>query len=268
MHFGFTFLVVLVALLAMAQTTAVASDTKSEVEDTVSLWDALARQHIRPGRIGDVELPLVDYKAIGADSRWKALLKHLETAREPASREEKLAFWINAYNIMAIKVVLDKYPVRSIRNAGGWITQVWDIDAGVVAGRMRTLNEIEHEILRSMDEPRIHAAIVCASVSCPPIRAEAFTAERLEEQLEDQMRVWLANPEIGLRVERGGATLRVSSIFKWFGEDFEKEAGSVRVYLDRYLTEAQKAELQPNARIAYLSYDWTLNDTARNIQAR
>lgn len=231
-----------------------------------SQWDALARRHIAPGRIGNVELNVVDYAAIARDPQWPALLKAMASAAEPTNARERMAFWINAYNVMAIKVVLTKYPTTSIKDAGGWITAVWDIDAGVVAGKMRTLTEIEHQILRPMGDARIHAAIVCASVSCPPLRAEAFAAARLDEQLDHQMRVWLANEQVGLRLEDGGRTLRVSSIFKWFEEDFVKNEGSAKAYVLKYMPEAKRAQVKPDARLAHLDYDWTLNDSARSAK--
>ena len=196
--------------------------------------------------------------------RWNELIEAYKSVEEPSDHDEKMAFWINAYNVMAIKVVLSKYPVDSIKDVGGWITSVWDMDAGVVAGKMRSLTEIEHEILRHMGDARIHAAIVCASVSCPPLRAEAFTAGNLDTQLDEQMRIWLDNEEIGLRIDNDGKRLRISSISQWFSEDFEKEAGSVRTYLDRFLTEDQKKSLQDDASISYLSYDWSLNDAKRS----
>ena len=103
---------------------------------------------------------------------------------------------------------------------------------GVVAGKKRTLNEIEHEILRKMGEPRIHVAIVCASVSCPDLRAEAYTVEKLDSQLDDQLTLFLANPKKGLHIDKKGY-LYMSSIFKWFAEDFETKGG-VRKFLAPY----------------------------------
>jgi len=261
-------IVVLMWFAFGALATVPAHAQTAKVQPTMTeLWDGIARQHVRPGRIGDVSLNVVDYAAIAADPRWPTLLNLVAQASEPTEHAERLAFWINAYNIMAIEVVLGKYPVKSIKDVGGWFTQVWDIEAGVVGGKMRTLNEIEHEILRKMEEPRIHAAIVCASVSCPPIRAEAFVVGRLDEQLDDQMRVWLANDKVGLSIENDGATLRVSSIFKWFAEDFEKKDGSVRKFVEKYMTDDQRSALRPTANIAYMSYDWSLNDAKRSPAA-
>ncbi|MCC5875696.1 MAG: DUF547 domain-containing protein [Candidatus Sumerlaeia bacterium] len=238
---------------------------RADTAAMTDLWDELLSDHVRPGQIDDIRTNLVDYEAISKDPRWKELLTSLETISIPESREEKLAFWTNVYNIMAIKVVLKKYPVRSIRNVGGWFTKVWDIDAGNVAGEMRTLTEIEHHIIRPMGDARIHAAVVCAALSCPPLRREAYRAEKLDEQFDEQMRVWLDDEVIGLKVERNGSRVRVSSIFDWFAEDFEEEAGSVRAYLDKYLSDEKRQSIQEDARIVHLRYNWNLNDTKNDI---
>lgn len=259
-----TFVVLVLTLIGILAGVASPAQTPDATPTVAELWDPIAKEHIRPGRIGDVALNVVDYSAISADPRWPVLLDALAQATEPIERNERLAFWINAYNIMAIKVVLSKYPVASIKDIGGWVTAVWDMDAGTVAGKVRTLTEIEHEILRKMGEPRIHAAIVCASVSCPPIRAEAYTAEKLDDQLTHQMTEWLANQQVGAVIEKEGATLRVSAIFRWFAEDFEAAAGTVRAYVQPYLPATTRARLKPNARIAYLDYDWSLNDAKRS----
>ncbi len=227
-------------------------------------WDAILHDHVRPGMTGDVRLNVVDYTAIKEDVRWTVLLDELANAMEPSDSKGKIAFWANAYNIMAIKVVLSEYPVESIKDVGGVFSRVWNIDAGIVAGKVRSLGGIEHDLLRKLGDARVHSAIVCASVSCPPLRREAYRADRLDEQLDDQMRTWLANPKVGASVEDGGKTLRVSYIFKLFTEDFERDAGSLRGFLDRYLPEDLKARAQPNAKIRYLDYDWSLNDARRS----
>ena len=130
----------------------------------------------------------------------------------------------------------------------------------MIAGKMRTLNEIEHEILRKMDEPRIHVAIVCASVSCPDLRSEAYTVDKLDSQLDDQLRLFLVNTEKGLRVDTKKGRIYLSSIFKWFKEDFESKGG-VRKYLAPYAPESTKAALKNNKlSVYYLDYDWDLNE--------
>ncbi len=176
------------------------------------------------------------------------------------TQEEKLAFWINAYNIMAVKMVLDHYPLKSIKDVAGLFSSVWKLNVGTVGGKARTLNEIEHDILRKMGEPRIHVAIVCASLSCPDIRPEAYTSERLHEQLDDQMKAFLANPQKGLQVEETNQRLYLSSIFKWFAEDFEAKGG-VRPFLAKYVPERVSAYLKMDTfRLSYLDYNWNLNE--------
>lgn len=192
-----------------------------------SSWDGLLKKYVAPKTINGVKLQAVDYKRLGKDQAYTKLIKDLEqvSLSDLKTRQEKLTFWINVYNIMAAKMVVDHYPVKSIKDAGSLFTAVWKKEVGVVAGKKRTLNEIEHEILRKMSEPRIHVAIVCASVSCPDLRGEAYTADKLDEQLNDQLKLFLANAEKGLRVDLNKGRVYLSSIFKWFKEDFEAKGG-------------------------------------------
>jgi hypothetical protein len=227
-----------------------------------SSWDGLLKKYVAPKTINGVKLQAVDYKKLGKDQAYKKLIKDLENTSLSSikTREEKLTFWINAYNIMAAKMVLDHYPVESIKDAGSLFTAVWKKDVGVIAGKMRTLNEIEHEILRKMNEPRIHVAIVCASVSCPDLRSEAYTVDKLDSQLDDQLKLFLVNAEKGLRVDTKKGRIYLSSIFKWFKEDFESKGG-VRKYLAPYAPETAKASLKNNKlSVYYLDYDWGLNE--------
>ena len=198
-----------------------------------------------------------------ANPRFKQILKALETAEVPTGRNAKMAFWINVYNVLAIDVVLDKYPVKSINDVGGWFKKVWDIDAGIVAGQMVSLNYVEHEVLRKMGDFRIHAAIVCASVSCPDIRAEAFTAHKLDVQLDEQMLLWLANPDKGARLDTFGRFIEISKIFDWFGEDFTKGGKTVLESIAHYLPPSTSAALNDDTKVKYLDYDWSLNDSLR-----
>lgn len=209
----------------------------------------------------------VDYRGLYAAPGWPRLLASLEhaTPNDLTTRAERLAFWINAYNVLAIDVVLRHYPVESIKDAGGWLTPVWRIDAGRVGGMEVTLHEVEHEILRPLGEPRIHAAIVCASTSCPSLRREPFTAENLDAQLEAAMRAFLADPRKGLAVDRRHSVLRLSRIFDWFAEDFASQGGVLR-YVSERAPEAERAWLQDRleeVRVEWFDYDWSLNDLAR-----
>ncbi len=217
-------------------------------------YSAMLKAHISSGEKDGIKLHLVDYPALAADQRWPGLLKQLSAFDLHAlkSRDEKLAFWINVYNILAIKTVLDHWPLRSIRDVGGLFSPVWGQPAGVVAGKMRSLHEIEHEILRPMGEPRIHFAIVCASVSCPDLRAEAFTAPRLNRQLDDQVTTFLSRPQKGMALQDGSA--RLSKIFDWFEDDFAPRGG-VLGFIHHY-----RPDIRINTRLAsYLDYNWALN---------
>lgn len=224
-------------------------------------WDILLNKYVAPKTIEGIPLKAVNYRALQKDPLYKQVIADLEKVQLSnfKTKEEQLAFWINAYNIMAIKMVLDHYPVQGIKDAGGLFTTVWKLNVGTVAGKERTLNEIEHDILRKMGEPRIHVAIVCASLSCPDIRPEAYISERLNEQLDDQMQSFLSNEKKGLQVDVPNDRLYLSSIFKWFAEDFESKGG-VRPYLAGYAPEKVSALLKNDKfRVTYLDYNWNLN---------
>lgn len=227
-----------------------------------SNWDVLLKKYVASKTIEGIPLNAVNYQALGKDPLYKTVIAELEKASVSTltTQEEKLAFWINAYNVMAVKMVLDHYPVKSIKDAGGFLSAVWKLNVGMVGGKERTLNEIEHDILRKMGEPRIHVAIVCASLSCPDLRPEAYTPERLHEQLDEQMMAFLANPQKGLQVDEFKQRLYLSSIFKWFAEDFEAKGG-VRQFSAKYVPEPLSAYLKNNTiRLSYLDYNWNLNE--------
>jgi len=224
-------------------------------------WDGLVKKYVAPATLDGVALNAVAYDKLKADPVFAQVVKSLEKA-DPGKlggREEKLSFWINVYNILAVKMVVDHQPVESIRDIGNLFKPVWKRPAGVVGGRQRTLNDIEHEILRKMGDPRIHAAIVCASVSCPDLRTEAFHPDRLNEQLDDQMTAFLANPEKGLRWDAKGNRLHLSAIFDWFEDDFASQGG-VLDFVARYAPAPLREALQGRkVRVSYLDYNWKVN---------
>ena len=133
------------------------------------------------------------------------------------SEAEQIAFWINAYNSLTLKSIVDQTPLKpSIKD----ITGVWRLRKHPINQKQKTLNEIEHDVLRvDFDEPRLHAAIVCAAISCPPLRNEAFTGENLDAQLDDQVLEWLARPD-GLKIDQEAGEVKISKIFSWFGGDW------------------------------------------------
>jgi len=228
----------------------------SAQEPNWSDYAQLLKRYVSIGVRHETHLAQVDYRAIRADALWPRVVELIEDypLERLTSREERLSFYINAYNILAIKMVVDHWPLESIKDVGGFFTPVWKIGVGHLGGREVTLDEIEHRILRPMGEPRIHLAIVCASVSCPDLRAEPYTAATLAQQLDEQSRRFLNNTAKGLRVEDG--VIRVSKIFDWFEDDFS-ELGGVELFLRRH-----RAGLPPGLPWrADIPYDWRLNST-------
>lgn len=167
--------------------------------------------------------------------------------------DEKIAFYINAYNAIILKVIVDYYPVKSIKEIPG----VWNRIKFKVAGSNLTLNEIEHEILRKhFKEPRIHFSLVCASIGCPKLFNEPFSGKELDEQLNHQAYIFI-NDKTKVRLDKSNNILYLSSIFKWFGEDF----GDVLAFVKRYLSQGEVKFIQDKKpKIMYIKYDWSLND--------
>ncbi len=244
---------VLIVCLVLAPSSAWAFDFKA--------WDGLLKKNVGSTTIAGVRLAGVDYAGIKKDPAYAKLIADLESFSSATLKtsKEKMSFWINVYNIMAVKMVVDHYPVDSIKDAGSLFGSVWKKKVGVVGGKEVTLNDIEHEILRKMGDPRIHVAIVCASVSCPDLRQEAYTADRLDAQLDDQMKRFLENRGKGLQVDRGKGRVTLSKIFDWFEDDF-KVKGGVLPFLSRYAPENDRAFLKKgDVDVSYLDYNWDLN---------
>jgi hypothetical protein len=230
----------------------------------LGLYGALLAEHTEttPAVVGT----RVDYRGLAADPRWPRLLAGLEAARpsELTTRAQRLAFWINAYNVLAIRMVIDHYPVESIRDAGSLFRPVWKREIARIEGRGVTLDEIEHEILRKLGEPRIHGAIVCASTSCPSLAREPYSAAALDKQLDASMRRWMASPAKGLRIDRPAGRVTLSRIFSWFASDFEA-AGGALAFATRYAPDAARQWLEGRRKVSvsYFDYDWSLNDWRR-----
>ena len=209
-----------------------------------------------------------------------------ENDYESWTQEQKLAFWINAYNAFTIKAVIDHYPIkRSFSLVGIFyapsnsilqIKGVWTKLQFRALDRMVTLDEIEHQILRKeFNEPRIHIAINCASISCPDLSNEAYVAERLEQQLAQASINFVNNPSKGIQIDEQKGKVKLSKIFKWFGEDFIQNYGGTKLFNNYSLKEnavlnftAEYLESQPvkeylmnnKLKIGYLGYDWHLNE--------
>jgi len=248
-------------VLGAAMASALAGSALGAEPIDTALYASLLDRHTRS--VESEAGTLVDYRGLARSPEWKRLVASLAQA-DPAAlatREDKLAFWINVYNILAIDLVANAYPVESIRDIGSFFRPVWKKTAGNVGGRNVTLDDVEHGILRPMGEPRIHAAIVCASTSCPSLRREPYLAARLEAQLDDAMGRFVADRRKGVRVDHRRKVLWLSRIFEWFAEDFT-ERGDVQGYVAAYLRPVERGWLahRPDIEVRYFEYDWALND--------
>lgn len=224
----------------------------------------------------------VDYAGIKAEpTDLRLILKRLREASpesHPAmfpEREDRLAYWINAYNALVIAGVVNAYPETSVKNIHpqpGFF-KVFH----VVGGKSKSLDDIEHDIIRKeFGDPRIHAALNCAAASCPRLRPEVYRPDRLEKQLDTAVREFIRDPQ-HVRVDRDSGTLILSKILDWFGSDFTDwykrayrvDDARITDYLNIHLAEEDRAYLRsrPQTTIRYLPYDWTLNDRALHQDA-
>lgn len=168
----------------------------------------------------------------------------------PEGNSQK-AFWINAYNILVIKGIIDHYPTDSPLSIPGFFKEI----EHPVAGEMLTLDEIEHERIRAAyGDARIHFALVCAARGCPPIRQQAYRPETLDAQLTESTRQILNNPAF-IRIDPAGKTAAISEIFNWFRSDFESGGATVRSFINRYLAE----DIPEGYNLIFYPYDWQLN---------
>lgn len=253
------------ALFALA--AALATPAAAAPPPDYKLWAELLQKHYDPMRG-------MDYK--GLKEKDKAAFDRLRQQMAAVdtnflSREDRLAYWINLYNISTVGVVVDNYPVDSIRDLSTdpiVRLNVFKKDhVQTKTGRM-SLNDVENDKIREgFKDPRIHFAINCAAKSCPPIRPEPYVGAKLKQQLDDQTRKFLNGPN-GVRLEKKGSTLVVhtTKIMEWFGDDFEKWGGGVLPFLRRYVTrdkEAQIAAAGNQVKIEFHDYSWDLNDASK-----
>ncbi|HEB89322.1 MAG TPA: DUF547 domain-containing protein [Deltaproteobacteria bacterium] len=255
-------------LLAFALAiTAIEARADSAID--LDLYARLLQTHTRS--VPDIVGTRVDYRALRESPEWARLVQQVHSARPSRlkTRDQKLAFWINAYNILAIDLVAKHYPVSGIKEIGSFLSPVWDREVARIEGQPYSLGSIEHGILRKMGEPRIHAAIVCASVSCPPLSRKPFRPETLDADLSAAMKAFLANRRKGFVLDRRNHVVRLSKIFDWFEDDFAS-TGGVLASIMPHLVPEDAAWLRAHgsdATIRYFDYDWSLNDLASDDTA-
>ncbi|WP_179343641.1 DUF547 domain-containing protein [Winogradskyella ursingii] len=220
-------------------------ELKKRFYDNHELWDELLSKHVS-------EQGNVNYKGFSKDSDdlslYIKMLKIGHTRIDELSKEKQLAFWINTYNALTVDLILRNYPTKSIKD----IKDPWDQRLWKFGEKWMNLNDIEHQILRKMNEPRIHFAIVCASVSCPKLQKKAFTAENLEAQLTNATKEFLSDNS---KNEISKDELKLSKIFRWFKIDFEQN-GSLIDFLNEYADIA----ISQSANVRYQDYNWDLNN--------
>ena len=268
-------------IIAVLLAAPACADSKAEPTYDVHVIDAILRRYVN-------DSGLVDYRDLQQD---RASLDAFVAALGPLAPEtyrswsdtDRMAFLINAYNAITLQRIIDHYPIKrggvvsgfrfpesSIRQIDG----VWDRLTTPVLGKAMTLDHIEHEILRKeFREPRLHAALVCAAMGCPPLRPEAYTGDRLNEQLDDQSRRFLGVPH-RFQIDRERKTVLLSPILKWYGGDFTgaynsegtipgqgSEVAAVLDYASRYVTQEDAAYIRAGGyRVDFLEYDWSLNE--------
>jgi len=228
-------------------------------------WDLFLNEYVTDGS--------VDYQQI-KENRMDLLNVYEEIAAvqkkeyDSWTDKQKIAFWLNAYNIGAVLSVVDFYPIKKglnwkalafPENSIQQIPDVWDRPVFVLLGEKTSLGKIEHEILRKQfKEPRIHFALVCASIGCPALREEPFYAELLDKQLDDQIKRFLSTPE-KFRYDKTKNMLYLSPIFKWFRKDFQ-QTGGILPFIKKYVPENVASAISGNSKIEWLTYDWSLNE--------
>lgn len=171
-------------------------------------------------------------------------------------KKDALAYWINLYNAVTLQLILDNYPVESIKDIGGLLSSPWKKKLVTVNGEQLTLNQIENEIIRpKFKDARIHFALNCASIGCPPLAANAYEGRTLDEQLDRASKLALSNDEWVKISDK----IYISKIFDWYGQDFIEYSGSVRKYIANYRPDMAETILDENKEIKFLDYNWKLN---------
>ncbi|NNC82243.1 MAG: DUF547 domain-containing protein [Flavobacteriales bacterium] len=207
-------------------------------------WDRLLQKHVD-------DQGLVDYKALASSPAFDTYLLTLSGSHpdDSWSRDEQMAYWINVYNAYTVQLIIKNLPLASIKE----IDMPWDKKFIEIEGSTYSLNQIEHEILRpEFKDARIHFAVNCASLGCPPLYNRAFLPTRLQNQLELVTRNFINDERYN---QLNGDIASISKIFDWYASDFEREGG-VAYFINKYA----HSKLDRDVQLSYNDYDWSLND--------
>ena len=242
-----------------------AHDAQSVAEIDHEPWDRLLSVYLRQDATG---INIFDYAGVSAADRAAigAYVDRLSVvAISGYNRGQQLAFWFNLYNALTVKVVLDHYPVVTIRDIDSAyrLGGPWRKKRITVEGERLSLDDIEHQIVRPIwRDARVHYGFNCAALGCPNLARTAFTAANTDRLLEAAARAYVNHPR-GVTIE--GGRLQVSKIYKWYREDFGGDDAGVLAHLRRYADPGLRAQLDGADRIARTAYDWALNDTRRGF---
>lgn len=222
----------------------ISADVQSAVELDHSIWNSLLQKHVHKNG-------LVDYKGFKEDRKKLGEYLKMLSDQKPDdswSVSELLAYYINLYNAYTVDLILRNYPIESIKDIQG----AWTKAFVKVGDTKISLGGLENSILRKMNEPRIHFAINCASISCPKLMNEAYTAENIEKQLEKATREFINSD----KNEISPNSAKLSSLFDWYKGDYTENGMSLIEYINQY----SETKIKPGAKISYKEYNWKLND--------
>lgn len=255
-------LILIFSLLIGFRSTLVQAADKSQdtQEEFLAAYGELLEKYISSNvRKEGIFLNAVNYAGWTKDPLHEKAMHKMKMVQDPQQLPlvDKMAFWINVYNLLTIDLIIKKQEKDSIRNLDGIIRNVWKIYEWDLDGEEYTLHEIEHDILRPMNEPRIHYAINCASLSCPDLRASPYKAKGLFTQLEEQERKFINDPTKGVYIEfdkdsKLPSEISISKLFKWYKDDFGGKKG-IKALIHKY----KNIELQEKPD--YIDYNWDIN---------
>lgn len=239
-------------------------DPASTITVDHTAWDQMLKAHVKP----DGDLNRVDYAAWKRESR-DDLLAYIERLEQTdvasLSRDEQYAYWVNLYNAVTVALILKHYPVDTIRDIdispGFFSNGPWGAKLVTVGGVELSLDNIEHDILRvNWDEPRVHYAVNCAAVGCPNLARDAYTGERLDDQLDAAAAAYVASPR---GVHFDGERVTASKIYSWYDDDFGNSEAGVIAHLRKHADDETARRLSGLSSIDNYAYDWSLNDVRR-----
>lgn len=250
-------LVVLTAFFANALPLGAAP---SGFDHQHTLWGRVLRGFVRDARVDYAELKA---RPADLDAYLGALAAIAPEEFNRWTRDQRLATLLNLYNAQTLRLIADHHPVASIKSIGLLSGSAWKMKVVRFGSRTMSLDDLEHGLLRKeYQEPRVHFALVCGARGCPPLRGEPYVAERLDHQLNDQGRLFLADTTRN-RLDPGTRTLWLSPIFDWFKSDFTTEGGTLPGFVARFLPESARDQLATlkDPRIRFTEYDWGLNES-------